>query len=918
MPEDAIAVISPYITEHINRFGEHSLNLARDIPARLRLHSQTGCIRRMRPNSPFCIDSFAMFRLDNLLTTLIAYPSAHESFHDICFAREFLPFQKCDMSFKLTPVTPNGDLMLGLSWRTTLGGPRAIYVLIVIALCPPLLARSGSAQESSNHAHRKRVRVQRRASKPQQVNSTIELRVSGLLAKMTLAEKLGQLVQYDDSNTGVAADGMDPIVTANPKARNSVNALTLSATGGVGSMVSTVGASRTNLFQRAAVESSRLHIPILFSADVIHGYRTFYPPPLALAATFDPGLVTQLSHMAAEEATTAGLRWVYSPMVDVSRDARWGRTVEGAGEDPYLGAVMARAYVRGYQGESLSKPDSVAAGVKHFAAYGAVEAGREYNTTDMSTSRLYQVYLPPYRAAVEAGAATVMSAFTALNGVPPTANRYLLQDILRDEWGFKGLVVSDWKAIAELQDHGIALDAGSAALKAISAGVDVDMMSHLYDTELDSLVRSGKVPLSVVDEAVRRVLRLKFALGLFEHPYARGKEVTTAVPEHRAMVMHAAEESFVLLQNGQSNKGKPLLPLQDDHQTIALIGPLADDAVDMLDDNTGGGPVRPEVITLKDALTSRTQKFGGNLLYARGTEPAGSSSEGFADAVRIASRANVVVLALGETASMSGEAGSRSNLDLPGNQQQLLEAVAATGRPIVLLVFSGRPLVLTWASQHVPAIMEVWFPGTEAGSALANVLFGDVAPSGKLPLSFPRSVGQEPLYYNQFPTGRPARDADLTPPPAHDSRFLSRYIDIPNDALFPFGYGLSYTRFSYTAVKLSREMLPLRQAQQAGGRTLITAAATVTNGGDRRATETVQCYVGNLGASLEQPMHSLRGFQRVTLDPGESQTITFDLTRADLAFFNAEGKSTVEPTEYHVGIGGSSLTKQSATFRLEP
>lgn len=749
---------------------------------------------------------------------------------------------------------------------------------------------------------------------------SIEQRVDALLKQMTLEEKLGQLVQYGDSGYAGQASLAEDTGNApgkNPEPPAKVDAMQLAAAGRMGSMLNTVGAERTNAYQRAAVEKSRLHIPLMFGADIIHGYRTIYPVPLGLAATFDPALVTALAHISAEEATTGGVRWFYSPMVDISRDPRWGRTQEGAGEDSYLGAAMARAYIHGYQGDDLSNPGSVAASVKHFAAYGAAEAGREYNTTDMSESRLYQVYLPPYKAAVEAGAATIMSAFNALDGVPSTANSFLLQDVLRNEWGFNGFVVSDYTAVMELRNHGIALDAAKAAQKALMAGVDVDMMSHYYDTELPALIRSGKVPLQAVDEAVRRVLRVKFALGLFEHPYPEGKEVTEAVAEHRPLVRRAAEESLVLLQNKPFGGASPILPLTNRPVKVALIGPLADNSEEML--GSWGGATRvPGVVTVKDALEAQAKQTGGALLYTKGTEISGNSESGFAEALQAARQADVVVLALGESSEMSGEAGSRAHLDLPGNQEKLLELIASTQRPTILLVFSGRPLVLTWAAQHIPAIMETWFPGTEAGSAIVNVLYGKVAPSGKLPMSFPRAVGQEPLYYNQFPTGRPPLNADLTQPPGPVSRFISRYIDVPNDALFPFGYGLSYTTFAYSNVNVSRSSVPLREAEDKGGRTLISVTSTVKNTGDRAATEVVQCYVRNLGASLEQPVRSLQGFARITLKSGESKPVSFDLGFPELSFYTNAGKAVIEPTHYTVWIGDSSLATEHASFEITP
>jgi beta-glucosidase len=761
-----------------------------------------------------------------------------------------------------------------------------------------------------------------RSSNAQLADPKIEERVDKLLRQMTLEEKIGQLVQYNDTGDGPAAGGEDGkgdqnkqgvIIAINPVTANHINSQQLAATGRLGSMLNTIGAQRTNMYQHLAVDKSRLHIPLLFGADVIHGFRTIYPVPLGLAASWDPQLVVDLSQMSAEEASTAGVRWFYSPMVDISRDPRWGRTTEGAGEDPYLGVAMARAYIRGYQGDDLSQPGHVAASIKHFAAYGAAEAGREYNTTDMSEITLHQIYLPPYKAAVEAGAATIMSAFNSLNGVPSSANPYLLTKTLRGDWGFNGFVVSDYTSVMELVNHGIALDPATATRKAIMAGVDVDMMSHFYDTQLPDLIRSGQVPMSVVDEAVRRVLRVKFATGLFERPYVDGPEVTAAVDAHRPLVRKAAEESLVLLQNENVAGSAPLLPLSREHKKIALIGPLADDATEMTG-AWGGAGADHDVVTVRQALEERAKQFGGTLVYAKGTEIEGTSQAGFGAAVDAARDADVVIVALGEAGTMSGEAGSRAFLDLPGNQQQLLEAVVATGKPVLLLVFSGRPLVLDWAQKHVPAMMEAWFPGTEAGHAIANVLYGDVSPSGKLPMSFPRAVGQEPLYYNQFPTGRPATGIDLSQPPGGDTRFFSRYIDLPNSALFPFGYGLSYSSFAYSDVMVSGKRFDLKQALRARTTPLLEATATVTNTGNRAATEVVQCYVRNLGASIEQPIRSLKGFERVTLAPGESRHLRFPLGFNELSFYNIDSVPTIEATRYTVWIGGSSLADQAATF----
>jgi beta-glucosidase len=776
---------------------------------------------------------------------------------------------------------------------------RTKIILLFLALAPAMAQRP--AQKPAKVS----------PSNPQLASPEIERRVDVLLARMTLQEKLGQLVQYNaaGATSATVTHGQQNNLQTNPEVGYRVDAMQLAANGEMGSMLN-VPPVRIRAYQQAAVEKSRLHIPLLFGADVIHGYRTVYPVPLALAASFDPDLVTSLARMAAEEASSTGIRWFYSPMVDISRDARWGRSIEGAGEDAFLGAAMARAYVRGYQNDRLSQSDSVAATIKHFAAYGATEAGREYNTTDMSTSRLFQDYLPPYKSGVDAGAASVMSAFNALNGVPSTANPYLLDTILRKQWGFDGVVVSDYTAIMELINHGVALDAATATEKAIDAGVDVDMMSHFYDTQLPALIRSGRVPMAEVDEAVRRVLRLKFALGLFDHPYSTEPEVTAVTPERRALALRAAEESIVLLQNKLASN-TPLLPLQPGTK-IALIGPLADNAREMVG-SSGGVHRDSEVVTVKAALEVRV---GSSLLYAQGTQILSNSDDGFSEAEQIARQSDVIVLALGESASMSGEAGSRAELDLPGNQLELIERIAAVGKPIVLLVFSGRPLVLTSAAQHVQAILEVWFPGIESGEAIARLLYGDAAPSGKLPMSFPESLGQEPLYYNQFPTGRPANNADLNKPPGPDSRFISRYIDAPNAALFTFGFGLSYTTFTYSAVTVSRPTVPLRAARP-GAASLITATATVTNTGTHTATEVVQCYVRNRGASLEQPMRSLQGFERVTLAPGESKQVSFSLGFNELSFFDNTGKQVIEPTRYTVWIGGDSLASSAAEFRIE-
>jgi beta-glucosidase len=777
------------------------------------------------------------------------------------------------------------------------------FLPLVVGVCSARLQWSAQAQPF----HRQPVKP----SNAQLVDSNVERRVNDLLRKMTLDEKIGQLVQYSASQAP-ATGPTTAALNVNPPGPNGVDSYQLAKSGWLGSMLNTVGQQLTNHFQHAAVDNTRLHVPLLFGADVIHGFRTIFPVPLATASSWDPELISSLAHMAAIEAKTAGVKWFYSPMVDIARDARWGRCTEGAGEDPYLGAAIARAYIRGYQGESLSAPGSVAACVKHFAAYGAAEAGRDYNTTDMSELRLREIYLPPYKAAIEAGSATVMSAFNALNGVPASANPFLFKTILRGEWGFDGPVVSDYTAVMELEHHGIALDGASAAAKALNAGVDIDMMSHRYDTQLPALLASKRVSIATIDEAVRRVLRVKFALGLFEHPFTTGPEVTNAVPDHRALARRGAQESFVLLKNAEFGEA-PLLPLPG-NKKIALIGPLADDSADMVGAWSGANNFG-DVVTLRAALEQRAQRNGTSLVYAKGTDISDTSDAGFAEALNAVRSADVAILTLGESSAMSGEAASRAHLRLPGNQQSLMEAIVATGKPVVLLVFSGRPLVLDWAASHVPAIMEVWFPGVETGPAIVETLFGAVPPSGKLTMSFPRAVGQEPLYYNQFPTGRPEQFPDPKHPGPVETKYVSKYLDVPNSALFPFGHGLSYTTFAYSDEKVSVSSVSVAALTSKQKAHLVHATAKVTNTGHRRGTEIVECYVRIRGASVEQPVRSLKGFTRLTLDPGESKSVDFPLGSDALSFFDADNRYVVEPADYTVFIGGSSTADQSAEFQ---
>jgi len=733
----------------------------------------------------------------------------------------------------------------------------------------------------------------------------IEQRITKLLAQMTLEEKIAQTVHFADSSTGPGSPHTDYREQT--------------AEGHVGSFENITGAAETNALQKLAVEKSRLHIPLVFALDVIHGYRTVFPVPLAMASTWDPSLVEQASRIAAKEASSEGIRWTFSPMVDIARDARWGRMVEGAGEDPYLGSAMAAAYVRGYQGARLDDPQSILACVKHFVGYGAAEAGRDYNSVEISEHTLRQIYLPPFHAAVEAGAGSLMSAFNSLNGIPATSNWFTLTHILRQEWKFPGVVISDYGSVAEAIPHGIAIDGKTAARKAILAGLDVDLEGNMYSRYLADLVRTGAVPEAAVDQAARRMLRIKFALGLFDHPYtaepaSSGKPQLD--PAHVEFARTVAERSFVLLKNGE-NVGKSPLPLGPDVHTIALIGPLADSAPDML------GPWRArgnaaDVVTLRTALTSRVQAGGGQLLYAKGTEILTAEDNGFAEAVAAAKQSDVILMALGEDPQwMSAEAASRAHLGLPGNQQQLLEAVAATGRPVVLIVFSGRPLSLTWAAIHVPAILQAWFPGVQAGPALVGTLFGDVSPSGKLTVSMPRSVGQEPLYYDHLNTGRPADGIDLTRPPRNDvEKYHSRYVDEPNAPLFPFGYGLSYTKFTYSPLELSASQLSARGLNDKT-QPPLHVSATVRNAGSRAGEETVELYIRLRGTSIALPVKQLEGFRKLALAPGESKRVEFTLGRDELSFWNIDMQNTVEPAAATVWIGPSSTEGETADFIIE-
>jgi len=742
------------------------------------------------------------------------------------------------------------------------------------------------------------------------VDPKLDARVEALLGSMTLEEKVGQLVQYSAGQATGPGTGRTDYKD-------------MIARGQIGSLLNVRETPLINEYQRIAVEKSRLHIPLLFALDVIHGFRTEFPLPIGMASTWDPELVAKASHVAAFEASATGIRWTFSPMVDIARDARWGRMAEGAGEDPFLGSAMAAAYVRGYQGVRLDAPESIAACVKHFVGYGAAEGGRDYNTTEISEHTLREFYLPPFRAAVDAGTATLMSAFNSLDGVPSSANPFTLTQILRKEWAFKGMVVSDWSSIGELVAHGIAADDATATRKAFLAGVDMDMTSSLYHDHLVQLVRSGVVPEANVDESVRRVLRVKFALGLFEHPYTDEERAQHAffLPENLQLAQTIAERSFVLLKNTPATGGKPLLPIASDVKTVAVIGPLADNPSDP------EGSSLQHVSGVLSFPAELARRLGeGHVIRSKGVGilQGGSNEDEITAAVAAAKRADLAILTLGESPDMSGEAASRSYLGLPGRQQELLEAIVSTGKPVVLILFSGRPLTLPWAFEHVPAVMAAWFPGTETGAALARTLFGESNPSGRLVVSWPRSVGQEPLYYNALMTGRPSGSTNLTRPPYDtESRYVSRYIDEQNSPQFPFGYGESYTSFRFGATAINQAELSAAALNQhlnveGDATSTLTAAADVSNTGSRAGEELVQLYIRLQGTSTAQPVRALKGFERIALAPGETKRVIFNLTPEAFAIWDDRNKFAVEPANVTVWISPDSASGSEAKLKILP
>lgn len=716
---------------------------------------------------------------------------------------------------------------------------------------------------------------------------TIEQKVDSVLRLMTLAEKIGQMTQYSNDFNATG-----PITKDGDKQEKVKKGL-------VGSYLNVYGAERTRNLQEIAMQS-RLKIPLLFGQDVIHGFRTIFPLPLAEAASWDLAAIEKGARVAAIEAAAQGIHWTFAPMVDIGRDPRWGRVMEGAGEDTYLGSLIAAARVRGFQGKGLGSLDAVMACAKHFAAYGAAVGGRDYNSVDMSLQHLNQYYLPPFKAAAEAGAATFMNSFNDLNGIPATGSKYLQRDILKGQWGFKGFVVSDWGSIGEMINHGYAKDGPDASMKALTAGSDMDMESRSYIDHLGKLVTEKKINVALVDEAVRRILRKKFEMGLFDDPYRfsnieREKQQWSNA-EHLKASRDIAKKSIVLLKN--ENK---VLPLPTQGKTIAFIGPF----VKAVSDHNGFWSFdwpddSSRISTIWDASTKR---FPGNkYLYARGCEITDSSETGFAEAISTASQSDIIVFTAGEKRDQSGEAKSRSNIHLPGVQEELIRQLVATGKPVVVMIAAGRPLVFNYTSDNAKSILYTWWLGTEAGNAIADVLFGDYNPSGKLPMTFPRSEGQIPIYYNYFNTGRPAKNET-------DANYVSAYIDMPNSPKYPFGYGLSYTNFEYGDIKLASKTMTAAQP--------LKISVTVKNAGDRDGEEVVQLYVRDMVGSVVRPVKELKGFQKISLKAGESKTVSFTLTQNDLKFYNNEVRLIAEPGDFKVFIGGNSQQVKEASFILK-
>lgn len=712
----------------------------------------------------------------------------------------------------------------------------------------------------------------------------IGARVDSVLAKMTLGEKIGQLTLYTSDY-----DVTGPTMRENY--RDDIKA------GRVGAIFNAFGADYTKKLQEIAVKETRLGIPLIFGYDVIHGHRTIFPIPLGESASWDLNAIETSARISAEEASAEGLHWTFAPMCDVARDPRWGRIAEGAGEDVYLGSRIAEARVKGFQGEGIGRVNSVMACVKHFAAYGAAQAGRDYHTVDMSDRVLRETYLPPYKAALDAGAATVMTSFNEIDGVPATGSRFLLTDLLRKEWGFKGFVVTDYTSIMEMIPHGVAEDTAAATALALEAGVDMDMQAAFYNDALPGLVKEGRIREAQIDESVRRILRKKFELGLFDDPYRysnpeREKE-TVMKPAFLESARDVARKSIVLLKNEGD-----LLPLAKDVRRIAVIGPLADARREMIGSWSAAGDWA-KAVTILEGIRGKVSP-STEVLYAKGCNINDDSTAGFDQAIRTARQADVVILSVGESAAMSGEAASRSSIDLPGVQAQLIEQIRKTGKPVVVVLTNGRPLALTSLDKTVPSILETWFLGTQAGHAIADVLFGDYNPSGKLPVTFPRSLGQVPIFYSMKNTGRPMDPSN---------KYTSKYLDESNDPLYPFGYGLSYTTFSYSDPAVDRQSMSENDK--------LNVTTTVTNTGNRSGEEVVQLYIRDVVGSVTRPVKELKRFEKIVLKPGESKQVTFTLTSADLSFYKRDMTYGTEPGKFIVFTGGNSRDTKSTEFELK-
>ena len=714
---------------------------------------------------------------------------------------------------------------------------------------------------------------------------TIEQRADSVLALMTLDEKVGQLVQY----SGLFATGNRP-------ERPKEGAEEQIRKGNIGSLLNVVGAELTKRLQKIAIEESRLKIPLIFGLDVIHGYRSTFPVPIGEASTWNPALIEKSARCQAEEASSAGVHWTFNPMVDIARDPRWGRIMEGSGEDPYLGSLMAAARVKGYQGDDLSANNTILACVKHYAAYGGAEGGRDYNTVDMSERNLRDFYLPPYKAAVEAGAGSVMASFNEIGGVPSSASKFLMTQILRDEWNTDAFVVSDWNSIGELIPHGVAKDLKHAAELGIKATVDMDMEAGAYYLQLANLVNEGKVDIKLVDDAVRRVLIAKFKLGLFDNPYkycdVEREKKTLGNNEMIAATKEVALESLVLLKND-----KNILPLKKDLNRIAVIGPLADSNEDPLG-GWDGQSNRNMVVTVLNGIKN---KLGNKVTidYAEGCKITGNDKSGFDKAVKTAESAEATILVVGESRGMSGEAHSRASLDLPGVQEELIKEIYKTGKPVVVVLMNGRPLSIPWLQENVPAILETWYAGIQTGSAIADVLFGDYNPNGKLPVTFPRFVGQVPIYYNHKNTGRPHNPGD---------RFTSYYMDLENAPLYPFGYGLSYSTFEYSEPVLDKTKIKKDES--------LKVSVDVKNTGPLEGKEVVQLYIRDLVGSVTRPVKELKDFSKISLKPGETKRVEFTITPDKLKFYDINMNYVVEPGDFKVFVGTNSRDVKEASFTV--